>query len=237
MIPVTTVEADDSPVVAPDNRPLLLGITAALMIGILVGLWLSRDRNPAESSADVGFLRDMVDHHEQATVMASIALSGDVDPQVNRFAQEVLVSQRWETGLMDAWLERWAFDRGDPDRTDAMGWMGDPGPLAAMPGIQPSEALDDLAGETDPTAKSVQFLTMMIDHHRGGVAMAEAAMERADTERVRDFALLVARNQEGEIAEYLRLLARLDPEAAATIRAGGAANGGGGDGGHGGHGG
>ena len=207
---------ETSPPTAPDNRWFLLGLLGVFAFGVVFGLWLSRDRPLAESSVEVGFVRDMIDHHEQATVMASIAIEWGVDAETATFAREVLVSQRWETGLMDGWLREWDLDRGDPERGDAMAWMGEPTTLVEMPGMQTEAALDDLGGQPNAEARAVRFLTMMIDHHRGGVAMADHAAEHADDDAVRDFADMVAANQQGEIAEYLTLLKRLNPEAAAS---------------------
>jgi uncharacterized protein (DUF305 family) len=45
------------------------------------------------------------------------------------------------------------------------------------------------------------FLTLMIDHHRGGVHMASYAAEHAGDEDVRQLAARIARNQEMEIEE------------------------------------
>lgn len=117
---------------------------------------------------------------------------------------------------MDGWLREWNLNRGDPDRVDAMAWMGEPTSLVDMPGMQTDAALDELGAPQDDRARSVRFITMMIEHHRGGVAMAEYAAGEADDEAVKEFAQMVATNQLGEIGEYLNLLKGIDPEAAAA---------------------
>lgn len=190
------------------NRWLAVGAVICLLLGTLFGMWLSRDRTPAEDGVDVGFLRDMVDHHDQATQMASIALFHGVDADVSRFASEVVMTQRWELGRMYAWLQDWGHPLGDLERTDAMAWMGHPGPLASMAGMQAQEDIDRL--EDGPVeARSALFLELMIDHHRGAVHMAEDAAEHASVAKVRDFAEVTAANQATEIRELQMALDRL----------------------------
>ena len=47
----------------------------------------------------------------------------------------------------------------------------------------------------------VRFLALMIPHHRGGVDMAKAALDRAKDPEVRRLADLIAKAQASEIAE------------------------------------
>ncbi|MPY94446.1 MAG: DUF305 domain-containing protein [Acidimicrobiia bacterium] len=183
------------------KRWLAVGVACCLLLGTLFGLWLRRDRAPSEDGVDVGFLRDMVDHHDQANEMAVIALYNGVERAVDRFATEVILTQRWELGRMYAWLDDWGYSLGDPERTDAMAWMGHAGPVATMAGMQSQENLDRLV-EGPEEARSQLFLELMIDHHRGAVHMAEAAAEDATVGKVREFAAVTARNQAMEIREY-----------------------------------
>jgi uncharacterized protein (DUF305 family) len=190
------------------RRWLVLLAVACLLVGAFGGLWWERSRptGPGEGSVDVGFLRDMIYHHEQAVQMASITLADTDDPLVASMAKDILVWQRYEIGVMTAWLGDWGLDTGELDRT-AMAWMNAPVPLAVMPGIQEPdrmEALRDASGD----GRDRLFLDMMIEHHAGGVHMAEYASEHADWAKVRDFAGVLARNQQGESAEYRLALDR-----------------------------
>src|SRR5690349_8066877 len=84
----------------------VLGVAAVAVVCLLAGLTLGRLDPPGGSSVDVGFLQDMIDHHDQGVAMGLIvaAAGPDVDASVRRFAREVIVEQRWELGKMDAWL-------------------------------------------------------------------------------------------------------------------------------------
>ena len=58
-------------------------------------------RPPGEASADVGFLRDMRTHHENAINLAQIELVSGGEPAVQVFAEEIIRFQSYEIGLMD----------------------------------------------------------------------------------------------------------------------------------------
>lgn len=186
---------------------LLVAVLAAAVAfggGYLVG----RPDRPDADSVDVGFVRDMIDHHDNGVLMAeSIVQTPDVDPVVRTFAREVVRWQRWEVGMMDGWLRDWGWERGDPDRT-AMTWMGMAVPADRMPGMQDDDALDRLREATGREADRL-FLTMMREHHEAGVHMAEQAARHAGRAKVRDLAQLMATNQAGEIREYDLALQRL----------------------------
>ena len=190
------------------NRWLALGALVCLLVGVVGGLWLGRDRPPSQSSVDVGFLQDMTVHHDQAVQMASIAVDGGVDDAVLPFALEVIKSQRWELGRMYTWLEEWGYALDDPEERLAMGWMGHPVPISAMAGMQSEADLDRLI-EGPEDERSRLFLELMIDHHRGAVHMAEYAAEHAGTAKVRELAVATAVNQAAEIREYEMTLERL----------------------------
>jgi uncharacterized protein (DUF305 family) len=222
------LSSGDEPVDPPPSPPVDGGwrgpswaqvVILAVAIGFLggaVGYVIGKGRPPSDDSVDVGFLQDMIDHHEQAVVMARSVLrkdtSGDdaVDPIVRSIAEEIILIQEREIGLMDAQLSIWGKVRGDLDR-NAMTWMGMSSSVAAMPGMQTEEALAALDAATGSEADRL-FLTMMRDHHRGGVHMAQDAAKDAGSSRVRALAGRVARSQQSEIDEYTGILARLGLE-------------------------
>jgi len=186
---------------------IVAGAVAMLVLGF--GLGYATDAYTGRpGTVDVGFCQDMIDHHDQATYMARLAIANPTtDPAVRRFADEVVLAQRWEIGIMDTLLAGWGHGRGDPDRR-AMGWMAMPTAVATMPGMQSDEALTTLRTATGRDADRL-FLTMMSEHHQGGIHMAEFAAERARDPRVRDLAARFARNQTVETREYAALATRL----------------------------
>ena len=188
-------------------KVVILVLACAFLAGAAGYLIGDRTSGPPDSAVDTGFLHDMLDHHEQAVTMASVTTASASDPVVRDFAREVLIEQRYEIGLMDAYLQARDEERGDPDR-DAMAWMGMGMPLAQMPGYASEEELAALQA-ADPEDQNELFLELMIAHHRGGVAMAEYAARHAEDPRVRRLAEVMADVQAKEIIEYELKLSEL----------------------------
>jgi len=163
------------------------------------------------NAVDVGFAQDMIDHHDQAVSMA-IALLGkaDIDVSVRMAATEVLIFQRWEIGIMDTYLAGWNEPRGDLDRS-AMNWMEMTSPVGSMPGMQTEASMEALRAAEGRNAELL-FLSMMREHHRGGVHMGEYAAKHASDRGVRELAGRMARYQQVEANEYTALLQRLGLE-------------------------
>lgn len=178
-------------------------VAVAGFVAVLLALTLaSRFDGEAEDSVDVGFMRDMISHHEQAIQLGLLGVANAQDPDVVQFAQETIIAQQWEIGYMTALLEDWGYDTGSIER-DAMAWMGMPGAVADMPGMATDDEMAALRSAEGAQADEL-FLQLMARHHAGGQHMTDEAAERAGDPRVRELAARMARNQRGEIAEYQR---------------------------------
>jgi uncharacterized protein (DUF305 family) len=208
-------EEDESQPVdgAPSERnPLwwvaLIGALAFLVgsVGYLVGV---RTTEPSATfnEVDIGFLQDMIDHHDQAVQMALLELANGEDPTARHFAEEVLLFQRWEIGVMDRLLEEANATRGGVPR-NVMAWMGATVPLADMPGLASEAEMQALADAEGAEADRL-FLELMRVHHEGGIHMAEYAAENGSNERVRELAGRIAEYQRIEVREYTMLMERL----------------------------
>jgi uncharacterized protein (DUF305 family) len=78
--------------------------------------------------------------------------------------------------------------------------------IADMPGMVPREQIDELR-TLDPAEMDIQFLNLMIEHHQGGVVMAEAALEEAEEDVVLDLADAIVVAQSAEITTMQQMLA------------------------------
>ena len=181
-------------------KVVLLVVVTSLVVALLSVTLADRFADPDESSVDVGFLRDMIAHHEQAVQLGVVGSQIVTDDDVSHFALEAVIAQQYEIGYMEAILEGWGFGTGDRDRT-VMTWMDMPTALEDMPGMATDEELADFRSSSGAAADEA-FLRLMSEHHRGGVHMAEYAVEHAADERVRDLAERMARNQRAELHEY-----------------------------------
>ena len=202
--------AEPEPAAGPTlgtGRIVVLVLACAFLAGAAGYLLGDRTAGPPDSDVDTGFLQDMITHHEQAVSMSSVTTANASDPIVRDMAREVLIEQRYELGLMDAYLQARDEGRGAEDR-EVMGWMGPPFAIDEMPGLASPEQLDALY-DADPDEQNVRFLELMIAHHRGGVDMAEYAARHAEDPRVRRLAEVMADVQAKEIREYEIELDRL----------------------------
>jgi len=188
------------------GRRVAVGALLALGVGLLA-LSPLRSADASPDAVDVGFLHDMVDHHDQAVLLASIVLRPDsgASVPVRNAALDVVSSQRFEIGMMTGWLRQWGLSRGAPDRA-AMAWMDMPVSVDAMPGMASAGDVAALA-ELTGRALDVRYLELMIEHHQGGLHMAEAARERAEDPEVQRLAREIVRNQRKEIREMQTLVA------------------------------
>lgn len=195
----------------PRRHFLQLGAAAAVGAAAGVASPLGDRSTTASESpneADVGFCADMTAHHVQALAMCQRVLGRDTGDPVQAAATEVLTNQAIEVGQMRAWLADWGESTAAPETV--MAWMGmNDGagmPLAMMPGLATDEELQQLSSATG-LEQGRQWLALMRAHHVGGVAMAEAATELADAEKVRRLATAQASVQTYEISQYDVLLA------------------------------
>src|SRR5262249_14346546 len=152
--------------------------------------YLVSDRGDQPNAVDVGFLQDMIDHHDQAVTMSMAVIGRPSDPTTQSFAREVVIYQRREIGVMDTLLPDWGDGRGNVGRT-AMSWMGMPSPVGAMRGMQSADGIAQLGTLTAKDLDKAWF-TMMRDHHLGGVHMATYAAQHAHTKKVRELAARIA---------------------------------------------
>jgi uncharacterized protein (DUF305 family) len=197
----------DPPAPPSLSVPRLLSLVlVALFFGGAVGYSVGT-RNRGPSDTDVAFLQEMIHHHEQAVEMSLAVLDDPTLPaEVRTFAEEVVVFQRYEIGLMDADLRRWGRD--EPAGRTVMAWMGEPVPLSQMPGLATHEEMERLEAATGRDAAAL-WLALMSRHHVGGIHMAQAGVDRADDDLVVRLAGQMAKGQRSEIAEYSDMRKRL----------------------------
>ncbi len=181
--------------------PILLIVAAALFaggVGWRIGRTQGETTVPSRRSVDVGFFQDMSTHHNQAIGMSFTYLANGTVPLLRQIAGEVITYQSSEIGVMGEHLTAWR-QTGTEDFT-AMSWMGMQVPRDQMTGMATKPELAALSAARGPELDQL-FTRLMIDHHIGGVHMAEYAVTHADTPPVKRWAVSMAHGQRGEIAE------------------------------------
>ena len=163
------------------------------------------------SQADIDFMSGMIPHHAQAVLIAGWAESHGARPDVLVLCQRMVVGQRDEIEFMRTWLR----DRGqvvpDANATHHRMKMNGVEHDMLMPGMLSPAELAQLdkarGGEWDRL-----FLTFMIQHHQGALAMVErlvASPGAAQDEYVFKFASDVSADQSTEVDRMYEMLAAI----------------------------
>ena len=214
---------------SPGARRVALVVTAVVvavavgLVGFSVGRLSTLDTlAPASTSAEAGFARDMQVHHLQGVELAMIIRDRTDDEAVRLLGYDIATTQSQQAGQLYGWLTEW--DLPQAGREPSMTWMTRPGrsddshghtddahsPGTPLPGLATAAQIADLAAATGVEAER-QFLTLMIAHHLGAVAMAEAVQTRADNTSVLGFANSVIISQEAEITLMEDMLQAREP--------------------------
>ncbi|GAA3905396.1 DUF305 domain-containing protein [Actinoplanes auranticolor] len=195
--------ASDDTTPAGHRRFGAVWLAAVLVFGLLVGLAIGllgpRLTTPGDDSVEAGFLRDMSTHHAQAVEMSMIAHANSADPAVVTLSADIAMTQHGQIGYMQAWLRDWKLS--PTSSAPPMSWMKDSAGSVQnglMPGMATPAQLADLRKATG-TALDVQFLTLMRQHHLGGIHMAQEILDESDNTDVTWLAESQVRGQQGEI--------------------------------------
>ncbi len=148
------------------------------------------------NAADTMFAQMMIPHHVQAVEMSDIMLAkSDLDPSIMKLATDIKAAQDPEIKKMTTWLTGWA----------------EPTAMAAdhsMNGIMTSADMDKLKAAEGAEASKL-FLTQMIAHHEGAVAMAKSEVTDGKNADAVALAKSIVASQENEIKDMKDLLATL----------------------------
>lgn len=195
-------------------------VLVAALVSFAAGRLSAGPEAVSDVGADAGFARDMQAHHAQAVEMALAVRDTSANEEIRAIAYDIATTQQHQSGQMFAWLQEWGLPQAGPE--PPMAWMtagtGEHGtahqgrPAAApeerMEGMATPEQLQALRSASGADADRL-FADLMIRHHQGGVAMATAALNLAQTARVRDFAAGLVEAQNAEILALQDLRARL----------------------------
>ena len=185
---------------------IALGLSMVIL-GAGIGYYFGDSAaTPDQNKVDVGFLQDMRYHHDQAVQMAYYYRTSVADPlpRLNMIAEEILLSQQLESGRMVQLLRSFHAIEAN-DTGTAMTWMGHAIPIDEMDGLASQAELDSLAAATGDEASKI-FATLMINHHTGGIAMANYAIEHASNNDVINMAKSMVQGQQAEVGELQAIL-------------------------------
>jgi len=131
---------------------------------------------------DAQFIDSMIEHHRGAIAMAEQALKESQRPEIKQLAQNIISSQQQEIDQMTGWRTQW------------------------YPDVQPTGGMNmemgDMELSTDTSVPFDQrFISSMVAHHQGAIAMAEEARTRAEHAEIKQLAEAIITAQESEVQQ------------------------------------
>jgi uncharacterized protein (DUF305 family) len=163
--------------------------------------------SPAE--ADVSFMQGMIMHHAQAVEMTDLLRVRGHSKELLAFGERIAISQSDEIRSMKQWLT----DRGQAVSAGSMHMGHDMSAMKGMtmplmPGMLTPEQMQALA-KANGKAFDHLFLTGMIQHHNGALAMVEDLFNTpgaGQESTLFDFANDIDNTQRAEIEIMQRML-------------------------------
>ncbi|MGI5451780.1 DUF305 domain-containing protein [Streptomyces sp. CA-249302] len=189
------------------------GLTATAVTAALVLAACGNDGDSASSSSsaassaaahneqDMAFAQGMIPHHQQALEMAKLAADRASSAKVKDLAARIEKAQDPEIQTMNGWLKSWGQDMSSS--MPGMGQSADSG-MAGMMDSKDMSHLEKMSG----TGFDTMFLTMMVDHHKGAVAMATTEKNKGEYGPATSMAADIVTAQTAEITEMNKLLGK-----------------------------
>jgi uncharacterized protein (DUF305 family) len=147
------------------------------------------------SGQDAMFLQMMIPHHQQAVVISDYALTNSSNADVLKLANQVKAAQQPEITQMEKWL-------------NYSGLGTDPGhSMDGMGGMLTQDQLSMLA-KSKGAAFDRLFLSGMIDHHKGAVAMV-SMISNSNNSQIKEFGNQIRISQSAEIELVSNLLVNI----------------------------
>lgn len=194
------------------KNTILIGLTG-ILIGILLawlfiptaatwmssgGRMMARNADPSNGSItgsmDAHFIEQMIPHHEDAVLMAELALEKAQHPEIRQLSQDIQRTQRDEITRMQTWYRTW-FGKEVPDLFAPMGHgMGSGAMHMGMMGDSTDLEALKTAAEFDRT-----FIEAMIPHHQMAVMMAQMLQRTSRRAELRELAQAIIEAQTREI--------------------------------------
>lgn len=166
----------------------------------------------AHNAADIDFAQQMVPHHRQAIEMSDIILQKkSADPRVVSLATRIKSEQETEISTMQNWLRQWGIGSSTPSTaTTGKREMNMPNmpDMSNAHGLMSRHDMDALRNAHGLDA-SKRYLTGMIAHHRGALAMAKPETTGGSFPAEVELAKSILTGQQREIDEMQNLLEEL----------------------------
>lgn len=145
------------------------------------------------NDADVMFAQMMIPHHQQAVEMAGMAETRAKSPEVKQLAAKIKGAQAPEIQTMTGWLTSWG-------QGSSMS-MSDHSSTGMMSQDDMNQLMAASGSEFDK-----MFLTMMTDHHKSAITMAQDEQRNGQFQPAKDLATSIVSTQQAEVTQMQDLL-------------------------------
>ena len=216
-----------------NKKFLVYGFVGLLNSFTITGLVLTNSKQaqslPASENSqqqklmqvDRHFIEMMIPHHQDAIVMADLALSRARRPEVKELAASIKQEQTSEVKEMRTWYKQWYGTAVPNHSMTDMGMMGDHHDRGQGTGSGMGQGMGQGTGsgmgqgmgqgmmnmkmdiDALKTAKDFdkEFVRQMIPHHQMAVMMAQMALKRAAHSQTRNLTKSIIKSQNAEIAK------------------------------------
>ena len=148
---------------------------------------------------DRHFIEQMIPHHEDAVVMAELALEKSQKTEIKTLAQNIITSQTGEINEMRSWYKDW-FGANVPSSVSYMGnSMVNHSQGQMMGGMMGDET--DIEGLKNATDFDAEFIRQMIPHHQMAVMMAQMVAVTSARNEIKKLAEDIIQAQTDEISQ------------------------------------
>ena len=136
---------------------------------------------------DRTFIEQMIPHHEDAVLMADLALQKAEHEELKQLAADIKTAQTREINDMRSWYKSW-YGTEVPQNSMGMGR-----------GMMSEDADIERLKKASPFDK--EFIEQMIPHHQMAVMMAQMMLQASDRDEIRTLAQNIITSQSREITQ------------------------------------
>jgi len=136
---------------------------------------------------DRTFIEQMIPHHEDAVLMADLALQKAEHEELKQLAADIKTAQTREINDMRSWYKSW-YGTEVPQNSMGMGR-----------GMMDEDADIERLKNASPFDK--EFIEQMIPHHQMAVMMAQMVLQASDRDEIRTLAQNIITSQNREITQ------------------------------------
>ncbi len=173
-------------------------VVAVALIAVLWVFWApGPDGVETVGDIDRHFIEQMIPHHEDAVLMAELALAESEHSELRELAANIRRDQSREIDHMRSWYRSWygvdAPRNGERDDRFGRGMMG-----MGMMDEHTDLALLEAARPFDQ-----EFIRQMVPHHRMAIMMAQMVLRGSERAEIRELARSIIETQSREIEQML----------------------------------